>query len=337
MKYVVIHKLTSKLENEIESFLDHNTSTFNPLFSSPLWAKRLEQNSFFKYNYLLAYDKDENIVALHLFFKAFKGERFIHKLFPPFNFVLREFLKFFTSYITWFSPPIVQDKLSEENYLEIKKMFYEKFDQKSIYNAPIFDQDKSFLKMCYVRQWATAILDFENKSYDEIYLKFKRQARKSIDKTLDMGIVVKKLTYENIPQYVKWLKEVQNETGKNYYLNESLFYREYDLFSQKKYFFEIFIAFQGNRMLGSLGIWGFDDYVSEWGAYTSAYAKEKKIYIQDLIKDEIVKFCLVNKIKKFDLSGYNPQSDASQKEKAIRQFKEKWGGDEVLYCLIKGK
>ena len=69
------------------------------------------------------------------------------------------------------------------------------------------------------------------------------------------------------------------------------------------YIYEIFVAFLKNQILGNLSIWGFRNFINENGVNISSYAKKNKIYVQELIKDEIVKYCFKNDIKYYDLSG----------------------------------
>ena len=100
------------------------------------------------------------------------------------------------------------------------------------------------------------------------------------------------------------------------------------------YINEIFVAYLNNKILGSLGIWGFRNFISEHGVNISFYAKKNKIYVQELIKDEIIKYCFKNDIQYYDLSGFNPNMNASDKEKSIKFFKEKFNGVKMIYDQI---
>ena len=65
------------------------------------------------------------------------------------------------------------------------------------------------------------------------------------------------------------------------------------------------------------------------------YAKDRieNLYSQDLIKWKIIEWGIENKMKYYDLAGFNP-NPISKKEEGIIQFKKKWGGQIHQYYRI---
>jgi len=61
---------------------------------------------------------------------------------------------------------------------------------------------------------------------------------------------------------------------------------------------------------------------------------EEKLYAQDLIKWKIIEWGVKNKMKYYNLVGFNP-NPISQKEIGVKRYKEKWGGKTVYFWIIK--
>ena len=66
----------------------------------------------------------------------------------------------------------------------------------------------------------------------------------------------------DLKNYVHWLKLNQKETGKNYSVSEKSLKKDLYLLRKSGYINEIFVAYLKNHILGSLGIWGFRNFVS---------------------------------------------------------------------------
>lgn len=335
MNLEIHESLNKDLTTKIENFLLQNNSTFNPLFSSPVWAKRLKELLNFDYEYLIVKESDE-IIALHLIFKGYRGYAKINNLPVVLKGFAKQYAKLFYGYINWYNFIIFKDDLQDTKKEDSKKLIYETITQKNtkIQNSPIYSEDEKFFDTTKVSNWGTYIIDLENKTYEEVYASFKRQAKRPIKNAKEQGIYVEKLKLDNIEQYANWLIENQQETGKAYKVDVNIMKKEFNTFNKENYTYEIFVAYKDNMILGSLGIWGYRNYVSEFGSYQSRYAKENKLYAQDIIKDKIIQYAIENNIWFYDLAGFNPSPESSKKENAIRNFKEKFQGREFIYKTI---
>lgn len=326
-----------ELIEEIENFILQSDSKFNPLFSSPLWAQRLKEKIGF--NYRMRIIRKENIIiAVHLMFSGYRGYAKIKKLPIFLQLLFKIFVSRFFSYVNWNNPICLKKNLDEEISDKVYKMIYQdiSLEHVRIEKSPIDEAVIELLHDRYIGQWGTFVMEFSGKTYEEVFAGFRRQARRSIEKTLNTGVEVRRLQREEIPQYVHWLKEVQGTTGKSYHITENDILSDYILFGKKNYIYEIFVAYLDKKMLGSMGIWGFGHFITEWGVFQSEYATENKLYVQDVIKNAVVKYAYTRGIQRYDLAGYNPSSNASSKEIAIKQFKEKFRGTEIVYSTVNG-
>lgn len=333
MQLKIYTKLSKELIKKVELFLNSNSSVLNPLFSSPLWAERLENLIGFKYKFLLI-EKNDEIYALHLVFEGFRGYSKINKLPKPLHKIARFYSKSFYGYLNWYNLIVFSESLTEEKKEEMKKLIYDNIYNYKLQSSPIYKDDTCYFNNQSVSKWGTYILDVYGKTYEEIFLSFKRQAKRPIKKTKEQGVTVKLLKVDDTEKYIKWLKENQKETGKFYKIDLKNFQKEFELFNKDSYIYEIFVAYQDDVILGSLGIWGYNDFISEWGVYQSKLVREKKLYVQDVIKDSIIKYMFENNIRYYDFAGFNPNEDASPKEIAIKQFKAKFSGVENIYNTV---
>jgi hypothetical protein len=331
MKIEKYNSLDDALTLEIEDFLISANSLFNPLFSSPLWALRLKK--MFKFNFIFYIVRnDENIQALLLVFSGYRGYQKIDKLPKIFKKLAIVLSKLFFGYHAWFNSIVFLKEESNENKKEIKKLIYLKLSKyRRVFNSPIelndykfFPEKKSFL-------WGTMIIDISNNSYNEIFSKFKRNAKRPIKESLSKGFHIRELSSINLVEYVQWLIENQSETGKSNRIDSDLFNYDLKIFDKKNYIYKVFIAYSENRILGSISVWGFGGFVTEKGVYRSKLSKKNGYFEQDLLKDWIVRFCIDNDIHSYDLAGYNPNKNLSKKEEGIKKFKEKFGGKTLEY------
>lgn len=333
MQLKIYESLTTSLIEEIEEFLKNSNSKFNPLFSSPLWAERLKNLLDFKYRYFIVKENSE-IKALHLVFDGYRGYAKINKLPNFLKSIARFYARTFYGYTSWQNFIVFSKDLEKEKLTKAKELIYANLQNYHLLKSPIYEEDGNYFKNKTTSTWGTYILDIGGKSYEEVYAKFRKQARRAIERTKDSGVYVELLSLDNLVEYAEWLKKNQKETGKSYKVDIDLMKKEFEIFDRKNYIYEIFIALQDNNILGSLGNWGYGDFISEFGVNQSKYAKENKLYVQDVIKDSIVRYMFDKNIRYYDLAGFNPSEDSDPKEKAIKQFKAKFRGQEITYKLV---
>lgn len=337
MRLEIYSILTSDLTKEFEEFLSKSNSKFNPLFSSPIWAKRLKELIFFDFRFLIIRDNNE-IVALHLVFKGYRGYSRISKFPLFFKIIIHKVLLIFFGYQISYNFIVFKKDLDLPKINKSKKLIYKNVQSfgKRIDHFPIFDNDIKYFdsQKLNILKWGTYTLNFSDKSYEKIFTCYNRSAKKPINTARSIGVYVKRLKDSDLKDYAVWLKFNQEVTGKNYPVSEKSIKKDLDLMKKSGYINEIFVAYLNNKILGSLGIWGFRNFISEHGVNISFYAKKNKIYVQELIKDEIIKYCFKNDIQYYDLSGFNPNMNASDKEKSIKFFKEKFNGVKMIYDQI---
>jgi hypothetical protein len=88
---------------------------------------------------------------------------------------------------------------------------------------------------------------------------------------------------------------------------------------------EIFAARRRDELLAGLGVWRFGGTCIEFSARQSRACREARIYAPDLIRWEIIRWAHDQGLRWYDLAGVSPDP-RDDKERGIRQFKEKWGG-----------
>ena len=286
--------------NEIEKFLIESKSLLNPLFSTPLFAERIKKCNKFNYKYEIEEEKGK-IKDLCLLFQKYRG----YKKIPP-------ILGYFFRYWQWDNPP-TQTKTLQKILLKYKNLKYCPIPK----NANIEN----------TKEWATYIINLNEE------IKYSRRLKRILKKS--HNIEIKILEKKDVPKFYKWLLEVKDFNNKKHLItNDKRILYDMKLFSNSPYIYKIFYATLNNKIISSLGIWGFNDYISEWGVFNSPYVIKNKIYAQDLIKNHIIQYFKNTNIKYYDLSGFNP-NPTTKKEENIKNFKSKFGGKIFKYKIIK--
>ena len=192
------------------------------------------------------------------------------------------------------------------------------------------DIDNILTKRGFLKErWATIHINLRS-DLNILWRNLKNSARKAIKKCKTQHISVEFLKKEELSEYEHLIKEMSKR------IKEPLPPHYPDHFMWKylrggdKHFMEVFVAKQDGKILSALGILLFNGIIFEIASVQSSLCAEKKIYVGDLIKWEIIKWGHLNKYKFYDLCGISPEPRTS-KEKGIRQFKEKWGGTVVNY------
>ncbi len=324
--------LDKNLIKEIEDFLIVGDSVLNPLFSSPMWAIRLKKIIKFEYTYLIVRDSNK-IIALKLIFDGYRGYQKIDKLHPFFIDITRNISKLIFGYKVWFNPVVFLKNETDHNKNLIKDILYNQLSKyRSIYKSPVLEDDNKYFPRHKNFLWGTYIIKTSFNTYEKIFLDFKRNAQRALKKT--NNIKIKEIDNTSLNEYLNWLKDNQFITGKSNLINIETFRYDLENLNKENYIYKIFVAYEEKKILGSISIWGFNNFISERGVYRSYYSKINGYYEQDILKDWIIKFSLKNNISFFDLAGFNPNKNISKKENSIKKFKEKFGGKKYLYQNI---
>lgn len=175
---------------------------------------------------------------------------------------------------------------------------------------------------------ATYLVNLQQ-SEETAWKNLKHAARKAVNKASRDGIRVERV--EDEPQ-LRALHDFNREERlkmglKTYSYNNSLVMWKH---LRKGNCVELFVAYHEDRMIGSLGIWHYNGNLYEFASVQSEYAYENKLYSGDAIKWEIIKWGIRNGYRWYNLAGVDPEPK-TPKEKGIRRFKEKWGGEYKEY------
>jgi len=331
MNLSTYRSLDDKLIKEIDDFLILGETLLNPLYSSPLWALRLKK--IIKFNYIFLVLRQNNQVrAVQLVFQGYRGYQKIDKLPSYIRLFARFFARIFFGYHMWFDSTVFLNNESNQNKKIIKKIIYAELVKfQNLRESPVWGEDQVFFPKKKSLSWGTFLIHIPENSYEAVFSKFNANTRRQIRNIKLKGCYVRELNSDNLEEYSKWLKVNQGVTGKSNRIDVELIKYDLDIFNKANYIYKVFIAYNDGRMLGSLSIWGFGDYVVEHGVYRSKSAKDNQYNEQDLLKDWAIRFALENNVTIFDLGGFNPNNNISKKEEGIKNYKKKFGGDEILY------
>ena len=175
-------------------------------------------------------------------------------------------------------------------------------------------------------RWSTFLVDL-SPSEDDLLKRFQHSARKGIKKAERLGVCAKRC--DSFEEYYDiFLKGYTNSVKSQ--LKERSFQKKYwDLDSEGVYSYWVAYADDGSE-LGYLGAYSYNGVATEIMSAITSVAIERKIPVQDYLHWEIMKHYKQSGDLFFDLAGFNP-NPVSAKEKNIKRFKEKWGG-QVYDC-----
>lgn len=304
------------------------------LFQTTYWADRLVDLLGFEPKYLTLHERNNPVpVALLLYFRAAYNHLYYWK--KPFGGIVLAILKRLVPVYLWHGGPlvlqgnpitIIPSLLSEvEKRAKIERIAY------------IQPSEVTTIGVCYTpdgwdkKVWATYRVDLQPDE-ETLWRNLKNSARKAVKRAQRDGVTVRRISsLEELRDYYYFAAQCAKRLGKRMYGFD-------DFATMWKHFhdnavFEVFVAYHRGEKIAGLGIWGFSGIIGELGAFQSAEAYEKKLYGQDLIKWNVIRWGHRQGFRRLDLAGVNPNPQ-TPKEGGIRQFKEKWGGKYVEYPII---
>jgi len=190
---------------------------------------------------------------------------------------------------------------------------------------------ENFEKPFSLKKWGTFVIDLSD-NIENIWKKMhKHSAQKNIERTEKRGIYVKQMKRDDLELYRKLRIDKDLKLGYDVLAIETL-QKTWD--TLKGVGWTGFIAFKDEKPISGLMITFFNGFINEWGAARAEQNLSPKVYPQDLLKWEIIKWACKKKFRYYDLTGTNP-NPITDKEKGIFRYKKKWGGNLVEYNLIK--
>lgn len=312
------------------------------IFQTTFWAKYLERYAKVRPVYLAAKGKDGSILGTLLMYQAFYFRRFLgigiigKLIFSIMNRVI--------PVATWRFGPLIYDKSNFDEILE--KILTESMviaKQKGFIflrdiSLPIHTDRENilrghnkFLDLGFsFKETVTIILNLQ-KSVDELWKGLRNSARKAIKKINNLDIKVVTLRKDDLTAYYNLLKEARKRVGAQIHPTYPTI-QMWEELGAKTGILEMFGVMKGDQLLGAISILTYNNIFFEASPAQSNYAFKNGIYVNDILKWHIIQQGNFLGRRLYDLNGIfvNPKN---KKENSLNQFKEKWGGDRLLYYL----
>lgn len=187
--------------------------------------------------------------------------------------------------------------------------------------------NEKLLNKCKIADYGTYIINLE-KSESILYNNLKSSAKKNLKKSI---LNIRFLENNELPLYNKLLKEYRAKLKLPVPLHAGN--KELQKACMGNAFYHHLGAFEGNNLIGALGLLGYKKKLIETGVARKTGSKSDTV-AQDHIKWFIIKNGAMWGFNEFDLSGFDP-NDLSEKGIGIRRFKEKWGGEVKVFTHLK--
>jgi len=189
----------------------------------------------------------------------------------------------------------------------------------------------SLQKKFQLIKWSTSLIDLtknENELYENID---KHSGRKNIERSVKRDVVIQETKDSDLKEFVDLY--YSNKDGRNATKAE---YEDMCNWWKilKPVGYSGFLAKKDDVLIGGIMFSAFNNYIIEGGVARSDYDTKMKLYSQDLIKWNIIQWGIKNRMKYYDLAGFNPDP-MSKKEEGIMRYKRKWGGKDFEYKKIR--
>ena len=238
--------------------------------------------------------------------------------------VLSKFSKKFSDIIKWNYGPVTTSENATELYFK-----YLKNSKKRVYGIthPLSSIKQTEFNS---KKWGTFLINLSDEK-EKVFGKIdKKSGRKNIERSIERGVKIEEINEKSLLEYLELYNltkikasgiETDIETMKNFWK------------ILKPAGFSGFIARRNGNCIGGMLFSFFNGYINEWGVARSSEDYLEKLYSQDLIKWNIIDWGIKNKMRYYDLSGFNP-FPKTEKEKGILRYKKKWGGIEYSEFII---
>lgn len=235
---------------------------------------------------------------------------------------------------TWLYGPIIfNTTLNHEIYKTLRDFLQTNGYLANGWTHPLSFIEKSFLQNHFnTKSWGTFMIDLSN-SKEQLYQNIeKHSGRKNIERSKKRGVKIEAITENNLEDYFNLRSDYREELkmGKANFEN---FYKKWKKYGALGY--SGFLAKKDNVATGGLIFSFVDGHIIESGVARSKLDTKENLYSQDLIKWNIIEWGVKNKMKWYNLTGFNPNPD-SKKEEGILKYKKKWGGKHYEYHRILG-
>ena len=233
----------------------------------------------------------------------------------------------------WIYGPIIFDQEKNEDIFSSLRNFLNSKKCK-VYGTtnPLIPTDPDILKKNFqITEWATYIIDLR-KSKEELYNNIeKHSGRKNIERAIKRGVTIEEINEKSLVKYHEIRTKFQEtlEEKKTDFKHMLAYWK-----LMKPLGFSGFLAKKGGIEIGGLMFHYFNNVIVEAGVARSKQDLVEKLYAHDLIKWKIIEWGVKNKMKYYDLAGFNLHPKL-KKEEGIKRYKTKWGGQKYSYWIIK--
>lgn len=230
-----------------------------------------------------------------------------------------------------YGPIILSEKYNDEIFLALKKFFDSKKLAVDGWTHPMIKQYPNRLKNDFsIINWSTFTINLE-RDENEIFNNIsKHSGRKNIERSKKRGVKIEEIDEDSLIEYFRLKNTTKLESGQEKTDFEPMMQR-WKKFRNLGY--SGFLARHEGNPIGGLLFSYVNKYILEIGVARSKFDTSNNLYSQDLIKWSIIEWGIKNKMKFYDLTGFNP-NPTSEKEKGIARYKEKWGGERKDYIRI---
>lgn len=233
----------------------------------------------------------------------------------------------------WEYGPIIFDKtFSSQIYEKLGEYFLAKKFFVTGWQHPLSTDGISVLKNKFnLIPWSTFMIDL-SKPLDVIYKNIdKKSGQKNISRSENRGVTIEEISEHNLSDFLELRNDMKEKQGVD---SSSL-----ETFSEwwklmKPLGLSGYLARKNNEAVGGLLFSFAGKHIIEIAVARSELDTKEKLYSQDLIKWNIIKWGHENKIKYYNLAGFNPNPQ-NDKERGIFNYKKKWGGIQMNYFGIK--
>jgi len=233
---------------------------------------------------------------------------------------------------TWsYGPVIFNSQLNSDIYSALHDYLLSKNCSVSGWTHPLLSEiPKTFEKNFQIKEWSTFLIDLE-KPIDVLYNNIeKHNGRKNIERSKKRGVKIEEITDDSLLEYYHLRNQMREDAG--------IEKMEFPQLSEwwnllKPIGYSGFLAKKDDTVVGGLLFSYFNGHIIEGGVARSLEDYKSRLYSQDLIKWKIIEWGHENKMKYYNLAGFNPHPQ-SKKEEGIKRYKTKWGGRRYDYWNI---
>ena len=235
------------------------------------------------------------------------------------------------SLYSWSYGPIVFDNTRFDDIMNIliEYLKSQKYRVKGV-GHPLLQNDISFLKSkIEINVWITFLIQLTN-STEILYQNIeKHSGRKNIERSIKRGVEIEEITYSSLSDYVDLLNDGKDEKQKTSLKDMQLTWN-----TLKPFGYSGMLAKKNDIPLSGLMFSFLQGHIIEAGVARSKEDQKNNFYSQDLIKWKIIEWGVKNKMRYYNLAGANP-NPTSKKESGILRYKQKWGGKQYNYWILK--